>query len=147
MKNSNSSCMPKLKGKNNSSNNNKCMSPIVLLERLREAIFRFIMFSSGFSSSSSSSNKVSSSTHQSNSPAGGSSSSNAPPRQQQYYYPQVNQQHHTEAVADCIEFIKTHHHQYSTGTTSSIGSSSRDYNNVVNHQEVGYQGWHGMEYQ
>ncbi|KAE8674021.1 hypothetical protein F3Y22_tig00111769pilonHSYRG00272 [Hibiscus syriacus] len=77
-------CMPRTKG----SNKNKRLSPASLIERFREAVFRLIMLSAL--------TKVS--TH----PHGSSSAGTATPWK--YYRPA--DAHHSEAVADCIEFIK-----------------------------------------
>lgn len=67
-----------------SNKNNKCLSPVSLLERFREAVFRLIMLSA-----------LSKASHHHQ-----SSSSTVSRR----YYPA--DAHHNEAVADCIEFIK-----------------------------------------
>lgn len=80
MKSSSSLCMPRFKG----NNRNKRLSPMTLLERFREAVFRLIMLSTL--------------TKASNHHRTGSS---VVPRK---YYPADS--HHSEAVADCIEFIK-----------------------------------------
>ncbi|KAK8685766.1 hypothetical protein V6N13_124800 [Hibiscus sabdariffa] len=72
-------CMPRFKG----NNKNKRLSPTTLLERFREAVFRLIMISA-----------LGKASHHH------CSTSNAPRK----YYP--TDAHHSEAVADCIEFIK-----------------------------------------
>ncbi|KAF8377835.1 hypothetical protein HHK36_031220 [Tetracentron sinense] len=74
-------CIPKLR-RNNSTSNNNNLSPISLLERFREAVFRLIMVSA-----------LSKATHQS-----------GPINVAPAYYPP--DPHHSEAVADCIDFIK-----------------------------------------
>ncbi|KAH6803753.1 hypothetical protein C2S51_032000 [Perilla frutescens var. frutescens] len=61
------------------------VSPMSLLDRLREAVFRLIMISA-----------LSKGSNATRRPE--------PPSDDHYYYP--NDHHHTEAVADCIEFIK-----------------------------------------
>ncbi|KAL5099544.1 hypothetical protein RYX36_003871 [Vicia faba] len=77
-------CMPRLKS---NSFKNKIPSPITLLERFREAVFRLMMMSA-FS-------KTSASNH------GGSGDG-----ERQIRYSQYDTHHNSEAVADCIEFIK-----------------------------------------
>ncbi|KAH1047773.1 hypothetical protein J1N35_038557 [Gossypium stocksii] len=77
-------CMPRWKG----NNKNKRLSPMNLLERFREAVFRLIMLSALTKATA---------THPHRTPA----ASGAPRR---YYQPADT--HHSEAVADCIEFIK-----------------------------------------
>ncbi|BFG39258.1 hypothetical protein CerSpe_255320 [Prunus speciosa] len=72
---------------NSCSNKTKRLSPMTLLERFREAVFRLIMLSAV-------------SSNKSTSHAGRSS-----PDAQRYYCPH-DDPHHSEAVADCIEFIK-----------------------------------------
>ncbi|WRX10615.1 hypothetical protein QQP08_003102 [Theobroma cacao] len=72
-------CMPRFKG----SNKNKRLSPMTLLERFREAVLRLIMLSA-----------LTKTSHHH------TGSSTAPRK----YYPA--DAHHSEAVADCIEFIK-----------------------------------------
>ncbi|GMI66065.1 hypothetical protein HRI_000275800 [Hibiscus trionum] len=74
-------CMPGFKG----NNKNKRLSPTTLLQRFREAVFRLIMISA-----------LGKASHHRSS----TSYSNAP---QKYYTADA---HHSEAVADCIEFIK-----------------------------------------
>ncbi|KAK7309344.1 hypothetical protein RJT34_05989 [Clitoria ternatea] len=75
-------CIPKLKSKN------KTPSPMTLLERFREAVLRLMMISA-FS-------KAATTNH------GGSADGE---RQLRRFTPNYDP-HHTEAVADCIEFIK-----------------------------------------
>ncbi|KAK7307488.1 hypothetical protein VNO77_40596 [Canavalia gladiata] len=75
-------CMPRLKG---NSCKNKSPSPMTLLERFREAVLRLMMFSA-----------LSKATNH-----GGSGDGERQHRRYSPYDP-----HHTEAVADCIEFIK-----------------------------------------
>ena len=77
---SSSLCMPRLKG----NNKNKRLSPMTLLERFQEAVLRLIMLSA-----------LTKASHQ-------HTSSSVTPRT--YYRPA--DAHHSEAVADCIEFIK-----------------------------------------
>ncbi|PIN08908.1 hypothetical protein CDL12_18517 [Handroanthus impetiginosus] len=62
------------------------VSPMSLLDRLREAVFRLIMLSA----LSRGSNDI--------------RRRSQPPPSEHYYYP--GDAHHSEAVADCIEFIK-----------------------------------------
>ncbi|KAL5751777.1 hypothetical protein ACOSQ2_022284 [Xanthoceras sorbifolium] len=85
-------CMPRLiRGGNNCSNkNNKNLTPMTLLERFREAVFRLIMLSAL--------SKATNDHHHHHHKAGSSRVSRS------YYKP--TDSHHSEAVADCIEFIK-----------------------------------------
>lgn len=76
-----------MRGNNSCTNKTKRLSPMTLLERFREAVFRLIMLSAV------SSNKATSSA--------GRSSTDV----QRYYCPH-DDPHNSEAVADCIEFIK-----------------------------------------
>lgn len=78
-------CIPRLRS-NSCTHKNRGLSPMTLLERFREAVFRLIMLSALSKAS----------TNQS-----GSAES-----QQQYYCYYPNDPRHSEAVADCIEFIK-----------------------------------------
>ncbi|KAK7406809.1 hypothetical protein VNO78_08442 [Psophocarpus tetragonolobus] len=75
-------CMPRLKS---NSCKNKTPSPMTLLERFREAVLRLMMFSA-----------LSKATNNCGSDDGQRQLRGCSP-----YDP-----HHTEAVADCIEFIK-----------------------------------------
>lgn len=75
-------CIPRMKG-------NKIPSPMTLLERFREAVLRLMMFSA-----------ISKATN--NNRGGGSGGD----RERQRRYSPYNDPHHSEAVADCIEFIK-----------------------------------------
>jgi len=77
-------CMPRFRGNACNISKNKGLSPMTLLERFREAVFRLIMLSA-----------LSKAT---NNHSSGSADI------QPCYYP--NDPHHSEAVADCIEFIK-----------------------------------------
>lgn len=79
-------CMPRLKS---SSCKNKIPSPMTLLERFREAVLRLMMMSA-----------LSKATNNGNNHGG----SRDGERQRRYNSPY--DPHHTEAVADCIEFIK-----------------------------------------
>ncbi|KAL1569736.1 hypothetical protein AAHA92_01177 [Salvia divinorum] len=65
-------------------------SPMSLLDRLREAVFRLIMISALAKGSGAAAHR-----HR---------SSPEPPSSDHYYYP--NDHHHSEAIADCIQFIK-----------------------------------------
>ena len=81
-------CIPRLMRSNNSckssssTTNNRLSPAMSLLERFREAVFRLIMLTALSKATS-------------------HSGSRDVPRS---YYP--NEPHHSEAVADCIEFIK-----------------------------------------
>ncbi|KAE8668899.1 hypothetical protein F3Y22_tig00112281pilonHSYRG00043 [Hibiscus syriacus] len=99
-------CMPGFKG----NNKNKRLSPTTLLERFREAVFRLIMISAL--------SKASDHHHHH------SSTSNAPRK----YYPV--DAHHSEAVADCIEFIKKKSSR-EEDRDSRAGSSSMDATNEI----------------
>ncbi|CAN4078753.1 unnamed protein product [Withania somnifera] len=71
-------CMPKLKAGNNCSRKTNRLSPMSFLDRFRQAVFRLIMLSA-----------MSKAT-----------------QQQELRSNYSRDHHHTEAVADCIEFIK-----------------------------------------
>ncbi|KAI4327726.1 hypothetical protein L6164_020152 [Bauhinia variegata] len=71
-------CMPRFRS---CSAQNKSPSPISLLERFREAVFRLMMLSA-------------------------LSKASDRGRQRRRYYPYQSDPHYSEAVADCIEFIK-----------------------------------------
>ncbi|KAL2348598.1 hypothetical protein Fmac_002598 [Flemingia macrophylla] len=79
-------CMPRLKG-NNSCKTNKPPSPITLLERFREAVLRLMMISA--LSKPTTNHRHGDQRHN--------------PR---HHINSPHDPHHTEAVADCIEFIK-----------------------------------------
>ncbi|XVF18020.1 hypothetical protein REPUB_Repub10bG0175400 [Reevesia pubescens] len=100
-------CMPRFKG----NNKNKRLSPMTLLERFREAVFRLIMLSAL--------TKVS--HHHPHHHTG----SSAAPRK---YYPAESDAHHSEAVADCIEFIKKkaswEENRDSTASSSNMDATS-----------------------
>ncbi|CAN4083423.1 unnamed protein product [Withania somnifera] len=80
-------CMPRIRGNNCSRKSNR-LSPISLLDRFRQAVFRLIMLSA-----------MSKATQQQE------QRSNSSPISHKSYYSQEHD-HHSEAVADCIEFIK-----------------------------------------
>ncbi|XVF15903.1 hypothetical protein REPUB_Repub09cG0196600 [Reevesia pubescens] len=98
----NNLCMPRFKG----NNKNKRLSPMTLLDRFREAVFRLIMLSA----------LTKASHHQH------TSSSAAAPRK---YYHRPADSHHSEAVADCIEFIKKKASR-EENRDSSVSSSNMD---------------------
>ncbi|KAM0975274.1 hypothetical protein ACFX13_018621 [Malus domestica] len=81
-------CIPRMRSNNPSSANKvtKRLSPMTLLDRFREAVFCLIMLSAVFS------NKAD------------GHDGRTSPDVQRYYCP-INY-HHSEAVADCIDFIK-----------------------------------------
>ncbi|MCD9645159.1 hypothetical protein HAX54_033880 [Datura stramonium] len=80
-------CMPKIRGSNNSCTpKSNRLSPMSLLDRFRQAVFRLIMLSA-----------MSKATQQ-------EQRSNLSPISHRSYY--SHEHHHSEAVADCIEFIK-----------------------------------------
>ncbi|KAK9146788.1 hypothetical protein Sjap_006691 [Stephania japonica] len=123
-------CIPRLGGKNtsntntnsngaNNSSNNNWLSPMSLLERFREAVFRLIMLSA-FS-------KV---THHDDQSFTGSSTHLHHQQQQRpnnYYYKYPPDQHHSQDVADCIEFIKKKSAS-SNNNNDDETSNSRDSN-------------------
>ncbi|KAB1201821.1 hypothetical protein CJ030_MR8G020135 [Morella rubra] len=76
-------CIPRFRSNSCTNKINKAPSPMTLLERFREAVFRLIMLSA-----------MSKATNHSECSADA----------QRCYYP--NDPHHSEAVAECIEFIK-----------------------------------------
>ncbi|RDX61517.1 hypothetical protein CR513_60244, partial [Mucuna pruriens] len=79
-------CMPRLKS---NSCKNKAASPITLLERFREAVLRLMMFSA-----------LSKATATATNHRGDDG------ERQNRRYSSPHDPHHSEAVADCIEFIK-----------------------------------------
>ncbi|KAG6700824.1 hypothetical protein I3843_08G126000 [Carya illinoinensis] len=80
-------CIPRLRGNAACANkNNKSVSPMTLLERFREAVLRLIMLSALSKATSN------------------GTGSTADAQTRRCCYP--NDSHHSEAVADCIEFIK-----------------------------------------
>ncbi|KAM3363021.1 hypothetical protein P3S68_017875 [Capsicum galapagoense] len=85
----NSFCMPKLRSNNNcSSRKNNRLSPMSLLDRFRDAVFRLIMLSA-----------MSKATQQDQ-----QRSNSSPISHKSCNY--SHEHYHSEAVADCIEFIK-----------------------------------------
>lgn len=78
-------CTPKLRGNNCSRKSNR-LTQMTLLDRFRQAVFRLIMLSA-----------MSKATQR-------EQRSNSSPVSQRSYY--SHEHHHSEAVADCIEFIK-----------------------------------------
>ncbi|GAU13214.1 hypothetical protein TSUD_234210 [Trifolium subterraneum] len=101
-------CMPRLKS---NSYKNKIPSPMTLLERFREAVFRLMMMSA-FSKTTA--------NH------GGSGDGE---RQRRCY--SHCDAHNSEAVADCIEFIKKKAATDSDENRHSSASSSDDVSEVV----------------
>ncbi|KAE9606645.1 hypothetical protein Lal_00026278 [Lupinus albus] len=102
-------CMPRFKS-NSCSTKNKSPTPMTLLERFREAVLRLMMLSA-FS-------KATTTTRH-----GGAGDFVGSERQRRYspYEP-----HHSEAVADCIEFIKKKAATDADGNRHSSASSSAD---------------------
>ncbi|MFS8033982.1 hypothetical protein Hanom_Chr17g01575881 [Helianthus anomalus] len=92
------------------------LSPMSLLDRFREAVFRLIMISAlsrVSTTPNTSSSSTSTSTYNSHSPlrlSSRSSSKSSPAvtshQRHRSYHHYASDSHHTEAVADCIEFIK-----------------------------------------
>ncbi|CAK9320738.1 unnamed protein product [Citrullus colocynthis] len=83
-------CLRKPKG--DTTKNNKAAAAMTLFERLREAVFRFIMLCA-----------LSKATN--HHPAGGAAFQDDVVVRRRHAYPNVDH-HHRQAVADCIEFIK-----------------------------------------
>lgn len=104
----NNLCIPRFKAVNNicTIKTNR-LSPMSLLERFREAVFRLMMLSALSKATT---------DHASGSPKVAKRS---------YYYP--SDPHHSEAVADCIEFIKksalTEEENRDSTASSSIDST------------------------
>lgn len=92
------------------------LSPMSLLDRFREAVFRLIMISAltrvSTTPNTTSSSSTSTSTYNTLSPLrlhSRSSSKSSPAvtsRHHRSYHHYSSDSHHSEAVADCIEFIK-----------------------------------------
>ncbi|PIA55507.1 hypothetical protein AQUCO_00700064v1 [Aquilegia coerulea] len=99
-------CIPKLRSSNNNnhSNTTQWLSPISLLERFREAVFRLIMLTA-----------LSKTTRRQN-----DSDNSTVPKSRSYYSPD---QHQSDAVADCIEFIKKSSSPHDENRDSSARSS------------------------
>lgn len=93
---------------------NNGISPISLLDRFREAVFRLIMLSAL--------SKASNCERKSN--------DNVVKRSASYQHRSSYEPHHSEAVADCIEFIKKStineedHHRDSTASSNSIDAAA-----------------------
>lgn len=108
------------------------LSPMSLLDRFREAVFRLIMISA---LSKASTNNTYNSTYDSQSPirlSSRSSSKSSPAATNRHHHHNhrsfhryASDSHHTEAVADCIEFIKRSANDESRDSTVSCTSSSR----------------------
>ncbi|OIS98256.1 hypothetical protein A4A49_17592 [Nicotiana attenuata] len=92
-------CMPKLRGSNCTRKSNR-LTPMSVLDRFRQAVFRLIMLSA-----------MSKATQQD------SQRSSSPISHRSFY---SHEPHHSEAVADCIEFIK----KSATTDDSGDGDSS-----------------------
>ncbi|KAI8031121.1 hypothetical protein LOK49_LG01G02853 [Camellia lanceoleosa] len=106
-------CMPKFKAATTTSaacgRKNHRLSPMTLLDRVREAVFRLIMLSALSKAAQQSSNTGSSSS------GGGDYHVH-----RSCYYAPHDDPHHSEAVADCIEFIKK------SATTTDYYDENRD---------------------
>ncbi|KAH7849534.1 hypothetical protein Vadar_019178 [Vaccinium darrowii] len=92
-------CMPMFKLTTSTStsygrNNHRRLSPMSLLDRLRQAVFHIIML-----------NALSKANHQTDHHHG-SGADQVQARGGRYGYNYLNDPRHSEAVADCIEFIK-----------------------------------------
>ena len=83
-------CIPRLRSGSNGNNKNKTPA-MTLLERFREAVFRLIMLSALSKATTTTHNNYHHHRHQAH-------------VSRSYYNPA--DPHHSEAVADCIEFIK-----------------------------------------
>ncbi|KAL7231318.1 hypothetical protein ACSBR2_009563 [Camellia fascicularis] len=116
-------CMPKFKAAATTSascgRKNRRLSPMTLLDRIREAVFRLIMLSALSKAA-----QQSSKTGSSSSSGGGDYHVH-----RSCYYAPHDDPHHSEAVADCIEFIKksaTTTDSYDENRDSSASSSFVD---------------------
>lgn len=108
-------CMPRLKGSSSRSRKStRLITPMSLLDRFREAVFRLIMLSALSKATAVDENRSSS-----------SASSGVQNRRPYYHY--SYDPHHNEAVADCIEFIKKSaicdENRNSTASNSSFDAS------------------------
>ncbi|KAK9074771.1 hypothetical protein SSX86_003089 [Deinandra increscens subsp. villosa] len=109
------------------------LSPMSLLDRFRDAVFRLIMISalsrvSSTPSSSSSTFDTQSPVRFSSRSSSKSSPAAATNRSHRSYHHYSIDSHHTEAVADCIEFIKRSANEENSGSTASISSRSPVFN-------------------
>lgn len=123
-------CMPTRIRANRKTTN---LSPMSLLDRFREAVFRLIMISalSRANSTTATTSYTSTSTYDSQSPirlSSRSSSKSSPAATSRHhhrsYHHYASDSHHTEAVADCIEFIKRSANDEIRGSTASSRSRS-----------------------
>nr|GEV90908.1 hypothetical protein [Tanacetum cinerariifolium] len=106
------------------------LSPMSLLDRFREAVFRLIMISALTRTSTATNITGYTSPYDTQSPlrlSSRSSSKSSPAttnrHNQRSYHHYTSDSHHNEAVADCIEFIKRS--AYEENRDSSASSSRR----------------------
>lgn len=109
-------CMPRLGGSSSRSRKStRLITPMSLLDRFREAVFGLIMLSSLSKATTVHENRTST----------GSGHAHHHHHHHTSYYSYDS--HHSEAVADCIEFIKksatADENRHSTATNSSIDAA------------------------
>lgn len=119
-------CIPRLRSANNGNNKNKTPA-MTLLERFREAVFRLIMLSA-----------LSKATAATTTTATHNNYHHQAHVSRSYYNPA--DPHHSEAVADCIEFIKKKaltddedydHNNSASDTDDSISIDATDTTELV----------------
>ncbi|KAL8266057.1 hypothetical protein R6Q59_003401 [Mikania micrantha] len=107
------------------------LSPMSLLDRFREAVFRLIMISA-LSKASNTTTYTSTYDSQSSpmrfSSRSSSKSSPATTHRHRSYHHHLSDSHHTEAVADCIEFIKRSANEDIKGSIASNATRTQVYN-------------------
>ncbi|CAI9110924.1 OLC1v1011034C1 [Oldenlandia corymbosa var. corymbosa] len=115
-------CIPRMKNSRWTKKTNR-VTPMSLLDRFREAVFRLIVLSAFTKAAR---------------PAAASHGRKSPESAQKQAYYKAYEPHHSEAVADCIEFIKKS--AFTDGNRSSTASFSIDDDDidVVRHLPAGY---------
>ncbi|KAL8200225.1 hypothetical protein R6Q57_011731 [Mikania cordata] len=103
------------------------LSPMSLLDRFREAVFRLIMISA-LSKVSNTTTYTSTYDSQSSPMRSSSKSSPASTHRHRSYHHHLSDSHHTEAVADCIEFIKRSANEDIKGSIASNVTRAQVYN-------------------
>lgn len=108
------------------------LSPMSLLDRFREAVFRLIMISALSRTSTANNITGYASPYDSQSPirlSSRSSSKSSPAATNRHnhkpYHHYASDSHHNEAVADCIEFIKRSAKEENRDSSASSSSSIR----------------------
>ncbi|KAL9459224.1 hypothetical protein AB3S75_002585 [Citrus x aurantiifolia] len=118
-------CIPRLRSANNGNNKNKTPA-MTLLERFREAVFRLIMLSALSKATAAATTTTHNNYH------------HQAHVSRSYYNPA--DPHHSEAVADCIEFIKKKaltddedydHNNSASDTDDSISIDATDTTELV----------------